>query len=126
MGSRLLPFGLALAALAAQAGGLDGVALYVGLLAVPAAAAAAFVAISDVLDERPALLRASTSGLALLFVVVSSAVRESAAQGAGIPALATSALVGALIVYAIPVVLWVLEPYALPRARASARLRTTP
>jgi len=126
MGSRLLPFCLVLAALLAQAGGLGGAALYLGLLAVPVAAAAAFVAISDVLDERPALIRASTSSLALLFVVVSSAVRENAARGAGVPALATSALVGALIVYAVPVVIWVLEPYALPRARASARLSTTP
>ena len=126
MGSRVLPFTVVLLALLAQAGRLDGAALYLGLLAVPAAAATAFVAISDVLEERPALLRASTGSLALLFVVVASAVRESAPQGAGVPTLAVSALVGALVVYALPVVIWVLEPYALPRARGSVRVRTTP
>lgn len=122
----MLPFSVVLVALLAQAGGLDGAALYLGLVAVPVAAAAAFVAVSDVLEERPALIRATTSGLALLFVVVASAVRENAAHGAGVPALAVSALVGALIVYALPVLLWVLEPYMRPRAGASARLRTTP
>jgi len=125
MGSRLLPLSLVAAALAAQGTGLDGFALYLGLVAVPAAAAAAFVAVSDVLDERPALVRASTTSFALLCVVVASAVRENAAHGAGVPTLAISALVGALIAYTLPALLWVLEPYALPRSRAAVRARAT-
>ena len=120
-----MPLCLAITALVAEGTGLGGLALYVVLVTVPAAAAAAFVAISDVLDERPALIRATTSSLALLFVVVSSAVREGAAQGAGIPPLATYALVAAVLAYVRPAVLWVLEPVARP-GRASLRIRTEP
>ena len=73
MGSRLLPLVLATAALAAGTVGLGGLALWLGLLAVPAAAAVAFVAVSDALEGRPALLHAVTSGVALGLVVLSSA-----------------------------------------------------
>ena len=75
VGSRLLPLVLATAALAAGVSGLGGLALWLGLLTVPAAAAAAFVAVSDTLEGRPALLQAVTSGVALLLVVVASAAR---------------------------------------------------
>jgi len=115
MGSRLLPLGLVVAALAA--GDLRQIALYLGLLAVPPAAGAAFVAISDALEGRPALVRACSTGLALLLVVVASAARESAAHGAAVPPLAVYALVGALLAYLVPAVIWVLEPVRLPRSR---------
>ncbi|HET7566857.1 MAG TPA: hypothetical protein VFJ91_02625 [Gaiellaceae bacterium] len=125
MGSRLLPLSLAAVALAAEAGGLARLALYLGLIAVPPAAAAAFVSVSDALEGRPALLRAVTNGLALTLVVVASAVRENAAHGAGVPPLATYALVGALAAYLVPVVAWVLEPVRLPRPRpVPARVTT--
>jgi hypothetical protein len=114
MGSRLLPLGLVIAALAAGAADLRQLALYLGLLAVPPAAGAAFVAISDALEGRPALLRACTNGLALTLVVVASAVRENAAHGAAVPPLAAYALVAALLAYLVPTVLWVLEPIRLP------------
>lgn len=120
MGSRLLPLTLATAALAAGAGGLSRFALYLGLLAVPPAAGAAFVAISDALEGRPAVLRACTNGLALLLVVVASAVRENAPHGAGIPPLATYALTAALLAYLLPTVVWLLEPAWQPRSRAPA------
>ncbi len=121
MGSRLLPLGLASAALAAGAADLRQLALYLGLLAVPPAAGAAFVAISDALEHRPALLRAISNGLALTLVVVASAVRENAAHGAAVPPLATYALVAALLAYLVPTVAWVLEPLRLPvGARSSA------
>ena len=115
MGSRLLPLVLATAALAAGAGGLGGLALWLGLLTVPAAAAAAFVAVSDALDGRPALLRAVTSGIALALVVLGSAVRENAPTGASPSPLATWALVFALLAYAVPLVAWLLEPVRVPR-----------
>lgn len=127
MGSRLLPFSLAVAALAAAALDLQQLALYLGLLAVPAAAAAAFVAISDVLESRPSWLRAITSGLALTLLVTASAVRENAPHGAAVPPLATYGIAAALLAYAVPALAWVLEPVRLPRLRSRPRqLPATP
>ena len=124
MGSRLLPLVLATAALAAGASGLGGPALWLGLLTVPAAAAAAFVATSDALEGNPARLRAVTSGVALALVVLASAARENAPTGAGPPPLATWALMLALLAYGVPLVVWVLEPVRLAqRRRPQRRLR---
>jgi hypothetical protein len=125
VGSRLLPLVLATAALAAGTSGLGGLALWLGLLTVPTAAAAAFVAVSDALDGRPARLVAVTSGIALGFVVLASAVRENAATGSAASPLATWALALALIAYAVPAVAWVLEPVGVPRRtqRRQRRLR---
>jgi hypothetical protein len=124
VGSRLLPLVLATAALAAGAGGLDGLALWLGLLAVPAAAAVAFVAVSDTLEGRPALLRAVTSGVALALVVLASAARENAPTGGPVSPLATWGLLLALVAYGVPLVAWVLEPVRVPkRARQQRRLR---
>jgi hypothetical protein len=117
MGSRLLPLSLAVAALAAGAADLHRLALYLGLLVVPPAAAAAFVAISDALEGRKAFLRAVANGFALTLVVAASAVRENAPHGAGAPPLVTYALVAALLAYLAPTVAWVLEPVRLPRPR---------
>lgn len=123
MGSRLLPLVLATAALAAGQLGLGGPALWLGLAVVPAAAAAAFVAVSDVLEGRPELLRAVTSGVALAFVVLASAARSNAPAGAAVSPLATWALVLALLAYGVPLVAWVLEPVRMPRRRTSSQRR---
>jgi hypothetical protein len=124
VGSRLLPLVLATAALAAGTSGLGGLALWIGLLAVPAAAASAFVAVSDALEGSPARLRAVTSGVALALVVLASAARENAPTGATPSPLATWALVLALLAYGIPLVVWVLEPVRLTqRSRPRRRLR---
>jgi hypothetical protein len=125
VGSRLLPLVLATAALAAGAVGFGGLALWFGLLAVPAAAAAAFVAVSDTLEGRPARLGAVTSVVALALVVVASAVRWNAPTGAGAAPLATWGLLLALLLYGVPLVAWVLEPMRVPRRtrRPQRRLR---
>ena len=125
MGSRLLPLVLAAAALAAGAMGLGALALWVGLLAVPAAAAAAFVAVSDTLEGHPALLSAVTSGLGLVLVVVASASRANAPPGGTASPLATWGLILALLAYGVPSVVWVLAPMRVPtrRARPQRRLR---
>jgi hypothetical protein len=126
VGSRLLPLVLATAALAAGAVGLGGLALWLGLLTVPAAAAAAFVAVSDALEGlRPGLLRAWTSGLALALIVLASAARENTATGAATSRLATWALVFALLSYLVPAVAWVLQPVRVPR-RTQRRRRLRP
>lgn len=126
MGSRLLPLVLATAALAAGAVGLGGLALWLGLLAVPAAAAAAFVAVSDTLEGRPALLRAMTSGLALALVVLASAARENTPTGAAASPLATWALLLALLSYGVPLLAWVLEPVRVPTVRTRPQRRLRP
>lgn len=115
VGSRLLPLALATAALAAGTSGLGGLALWLGLLTVAAAAAAAFVAVSDALEGRPARLRAATSGVAVALVVLASAARGNAPTGAAPSPLATWALVLALLAYGVPLVAWVLEPVRVPR-----------
>ncbi len=126
MGSRLLPLVLATAALAAGTAGSGGLALWLGLLTVPAAAAAAFVAISDTLEGRPVLTQAVTSAVALLLVVVASAARGNAPPGHAPSPLATWGLVFALLAYGVPFVTWLLEPLRVPkRTRPQRRLRPT-
>lgn len=125
VGSRLLPLALATAALAAATLDLAGLALWLGLLTVPAAAAAAFVAISDVLEDRVKLVHAVANSLALGFVVLECAVRSNAAVGTAAPPLATWALLAALLSYAAPAVAWVLEPVKVT-TRPERRRRPRP
>ena len=124
MSSRLLAPGIALAAIVADASGAHGLASWLVLLALPAAAAAAFVALSDVLGGEGRRLQAFTSMIALVLLVAGSAVREGAPRGASVPVLAVSTVVMALLCYAVPALAWVLEPLksvrtARPTPRAS-------
>src|SRR6266498_3295986 len=77
MGSRLLPLSVALGALLADAAGLHRLAFYLLLLAVPGAAAAAFVAAADAFEARRAWPRAASTTLALTLLVTASAVRNN-------------------------------------------------
>jgi hypothetical protein len=122
MGSRLLPLALAAGALLADALGLHRGASYLVLFAVVAAAAAAFVGVADVLEGKPARLRAIGASSALALLVLGAAARATAPVDASVPALAASTLVAALVVYALPVVGWVLEPLR-PRRRAPSVVR---
>ena len=125
MGSRLLPLSLALGALAADAAGLHRLAFYLVLLAVVGAAAAAFVGVGDLLEGTGSWLRAGSTGLALLLLVLGSAVRANAPAGGHLPVLAVSTVVIAVLAYVVPVVGWLLAPPA-PRpspARVRADLR---
>ena len=124
MRSRLVAPGLALAALLADASGVHGLAFWLVLVSLPVAATGAFVGISDGL-EGLGRLRGLSASLALVLLVLGSAVRESAPRGAPVPALAVSAVVMALVCYALPAVAWLFsEPLrslrtAGPRPRAS-------
>jgi hypothetical protein len=118
----LLPLALVAGALLADGIGLHRAASYLVLLAVPAAAAAAFVAVADVMEGKDAWLRAIATGSALAILVLGAAVRENAAEGAGIPALAVSTLVAVLLVYSLRVLGWLLAPLRPRQARpAEAR-----
>jgi hypothetical protein len=123
VGSRLLPPALAVCALLADGGGLHGLAGWLVLIALPCAAGAAFVGVSDLLEGKSRLVGVS-SAVALALLVLASTVRDHAPLGGHVPTLAVTALVAAVIVYALPAVAWVLEP--LRRPRAVARLRTEP
>ena len=125
MSSRLLAPGIALTAVLADASGVHGLASWLVLLALPAAAAAAFGDLSDVLGGQGRWLRASTSTLALVLLVAGSAVREGAPLGASVPALAVSTIVMALICYAVPALMWVLQPVRL-RPSGVSRTRLEP
>jgi hypothetical protein len=122
MGSRLLPFLLVVGALLADGGRAHRAAYYLVLLAVPAAAAAAFVGVADVLEGKPALARGVTATLSLVLLVIGCAARTGAAEGAAVPAIALSAAVAAVVVYAVPLVGWLFEPVR-PRRRAPQRAR---
>ena len=100
-----------------------GLALWLGLFAIPAAAAAAFVAVSDVLEGESALIYAATSSLALSFIVLACAVRSNAVAGTGAPPLATWALLVALLAYSAPAVAWFFEPVKVTRTRPDRRRR---
>jgi len=116
--------GLALAAALSDAGGVHGLAYWLVLVSLPVAATAAFVGLSDGL-EGLGWLRGLSASLALVLLVLGSAVREGAPRGASVPTLAVSAIVMALICYALPAVAWLFsEPLrslrtAGPRPRAS-------
>jgi hypothetical protein len=89
-----------------------------------AAAAAAFVAIADVMEGKDAWLRAGATTGALAILLLGAAARANASEGAGVPALAVSTLVAVLLVYSLPVVGWLIEPLR-PRRREPIRARET-
>jgi len=127
MGSRLLPLSLALGAVVADAGGIHRLGFWLLLLAIPAAAGAAFVGVGDVLEGKSAWLRGISTTLALALLLLGSAVREGAPLGSGVPVLAISAALGAALLYTLPALFWVLEPLVpRPRVRTTARIRTEP
>ena len=123
MGSRLLPLSLALGAFTADAAGFHHIASYLVLLAVVGAAAAAFVGVGEWLEGKGGLVRAGSTTLALVLLLLGSAVRSVAPEGAQVPVFAVSTLVLAALVYALPLLAWLFEPVA---PKAQPRLRTDP
>jgi hypothetical protein len=117
MGSRLLPLSLVLGATLADALGLHRMAVWLVLLAIPGAAAAAFLAVGDLLDRQRAWTRAVTTSGSLVLLLVASAVRHGAPVGHGVPALALSAAIGAAVLYSLPALFWVLQPVSLRPAQ---------
>jgi hypothetical protein len=127
MATRLLAPSLALTALLADAAGLHGLAFWLVLLALPVAAAVAFVGISDTLAGSGPVLFGWTATAALVLLVLGSAVREAAPRGAAVPTLAVSATVMALVCYGLPALAWLLEPLRpRPRARTATAVRAHP
>ncbi|HEY7207689.1 MAG TPA: hypothetical protein VH416_05560 [Gaiellaceae bacterium] len=117
MSSPALPLTLALAAAAADGGGLHRVAFYLVLLAVAPAAIAALSAAGELAEGRRVLVRTALCAAALALLVTSSAARANAAP-TGAPPLALSALVGCLGAYAAIGLGWLLRgaPKPVPAA----------
>ena len=113
MGSRLLPLCLALGATLADTAGAHHLALWLVLAAVPCAAAAAFLAVGEAFEGKPAVLRSLTTTGSLALLLVASAVRQGAPVGHAVPALAVSAAIGAAVLYLLPALFWVLQPVSL-------------
>jgi hypothetical protein len=95
----MLPAVLGLAALVADVTGSHGIALALVLTAIPAAFAFALDCYGDLLEARCGALRPLVAGVALLLFVVSAALRSPAVVG-GVPQVAVSALVIALLLHA--------------------------
>jgi hypothetical protein len=117
MGSRLFPLCLVLGATLADTVGLHRIALWLVLLAIPFAAAAAFLAVGDLLDGKRAWTRTITTNGSLILLLVASAVRHSAAVGHAVPTLALSAAIAAAVLYLVPALFWVLQPVSLRPAQ---------
>ena len=101
---RVLPGLLAVAALYADGRGSHGLAFDALLCAIPFAAVAALEAFGAFLDDRGDALhgvQAILWGIALALLVLSSAARSTAAQAHTLPALGTSALTAALVVFVL-------------------------
>lgn len=97
--TRVLPALLAVAALAADVSGSHSLALGLALASIPAAFAFALDCYGDSLEARCTTLRPLVAGGALVCLVLSAALRSPAVVG-GVPQLAVSALVIALLLYA--------------------------
>jgi hypothetical protein len=103
MARRFLPALLVVAALILDLDGSHGAASAVLFLAIPAAFVFALDCYGDALESRCTLARPVLAGLSLFLLVLSAALRSPAVVG-GVPALAVSALVFALLLYAGAVV----------------------
>lgn len=109
MGLPFPPLVLALAAIAADVGGLHRLAFYLVLLAIPLAAGCALAAAGDLAVGARGGARAACGAAALALLVLSSAVRTNAAHGATVPPLALSALLGCVGAYALLGVIWLVR-----------------
>jgi len=124
--ARILPAGLVLGALVADAGGRHGLASYLLLAGVPAAAWAALVLFGRLVDlpartrgEAYVRFETSLASLALVLVLVAAAARSQGAVGTDVPALTASAVGAALLLY----LLQALTAIVAPRPRLPRRTR---
>jgi hypothetical protein len=101
VGRRTLPAVFVAFAVLTQLAGADGLARNALLAALPFASVAALVAFGGYIDSRERLdgLQALCSGLIVVLLVLSCAVRSSAAHG--VPPAAISSLVGVVALFVL-------------------------
>jgi hypothetical protein len=102
---------LLLAAVFADGAGGRTLAIYLVLAAIPAAAVAALSFFGDLVegsaDAEAGALYVGLTTLALVLLVIGAAVRANALRDAALPALGTSAVVGALALIGLQLTVWV-------------------
>jgi hypothetical protein len=100
---------LAAAVLVDGAGGRS-LALYLVLAAIPAVAVSALSFFGDLVegsaDDEAGALYVGLTSLALVLLVIGAAVRANALRDAALPALGTSAVVGALALIGLQLTVW--------------------
>ncbi len=108
MGPRLAPLALVLAASAADARELHGLAFYLLVAGVAVAAVSALSLFGELVelserrhDERFARLEVLFAALGLVCILVSAAARGHVGDGVAAPQPAISALVAALAIYVV-------------------------
>jgi hypothetical protein len=101
VGRRTLPALFVAFAVIAELDGADGLARNALLAALPFASVAALVAFGGYIDSRERFdgLQSLCSGLIVVLLVLSCAVRSSAAHG--VPAAAVSSLIGVVSLFAL-------------------------
>ncbi|MBA3734032.1 MAG: hypothetical protein H0W90_02360 [Actinobacteria bacterium] len=99
MSRRLLPALLVVSALLSDLGGDHGLALAILLCAIPAACVLALDCYADALGSSCSRARPVLAGVAVAVLVISAALRSPAVVG-GVPHVAVSSLVLALLLYA--------------------------
>ena len=110
---------LIVSAAVADGAGAHHAAAWLVLLAIPIAAAVAFAAAGDFVEEKRSLPSALCPALVLMLLVLASAVRSNAVEGGRVPPLALSALAACVAVYGLQALAALVWP--LPRPQAAAR-----
>jgi hypothetical protein len=129
VGRRTLPLALVLAAALADVRGAHGIAFYLVVAAVPAAAVCALTLLGHLVElpggapsEAAVRLEATLSGLGLLLVVVAAAAHANAGVDRGVPPIGVSALLACLLVVGAQWVVALAVP-ALAGKRSPAALQ---
>jgi hypothetical protein len=101
---------LVLGAVVSDAADAQTLALYLVLAAIPAVAVAALSLFGDLVegsaDAEAGAVYVGLSTLALILLVIGAAVRANTLDGAAIPALGVSTLVGALALLGLQLAVW--------------------
>jgi hypothetical protein len=102
---------LLLAAVVADGAGGRSLAFYLVLASIPAVAVAALSFYGDLVegsaDDDAGALYVGLTSLALVLLVIGGAVRANALRDAALPALGTSAVIGALALIGLQLVVWI-------------------
>ena len=113
------------AALVADAHGARSLSFYLVLAAIPALSWTALAHFAELVDGRAAddtgALNVGLSALALALVVLGAGVRAHALAGEALPALGTSALVGALALIGLQLTIAVVTRFSRARVLEAVR-----
>jgi len=120
---------LLVATLVADANGARSLSLYLVLAAIPLVAWTALAYFGDLVDgsaaEDTGALDVGLSAIAVAFVVLAAGVRGHALEGEALPALGTSAVVGAVTVLGLQLCVAVTTRFSRERLVAALRAART-